>query len=512
MTASDAALMSDAFLQLALAEISSASERREFAVEEGINSAEAVLSRRMVSNAPRAIYRDFLTNDLVMRQVQKDLLADLLLSDDDDESHIPLILIAARRFGKDLCFIECIVRKDRERRVKQKKKAGLSKSPKYLYIAPNTDAILNILYSGNRLADNIPKQFLKKIVTHPRVIFHLRSGGEIHFMPADRTSGKNLRGGEYGGLCITEGSLFYNLSEVFRAALPGVFDKGESGFAWINSTTDPKSELYWRYIAEIKSGKRDWRIRVFKGDSYMSKEKLNRLRSTLGEKTFLREIMCDESVVDDTSIFGDELMNTYTDPEVQYIPGEPVYVGIDIGYTDATAMCFAQCVADRWTLFYYYECTGRHIEYYIRFLRELNFEYGKIILPHDAAQNFASNDPVLGNTYFQFTAAGFDTLLLPRQCRKRSFGASGGEEWAQINNITKPFIRACRFGDDFAEGLTRLKQFSEIGDDGRMHGQIKFRDKCKHAADSIRYLSRYAMNYHGERHSWELLRPGYQNK
>lgn len=68
---------------------------------------------------------------------------------------------------------------------------------------------------------------------------------------------------------------------------------------------------------------------------------------------------------------------------VDYDPSVRVHLALDVGL-DCTAIWFLQLVKGRRNIIDYYENTGKYPDHYAKVLDDKGYNYGKMILPHDA--------------------------------------------------------------------------------------------------------------------------------
>ena len=96
--------------------------------------------------------------------------------------------------------------------------------------------------------------------------------------------------------------------------------------------------------------------------------------------------------------------------KVPWDPALPVFCGFDLGLRDATAIWFAQ-IGREIRLIDYYQNQGQPIDHYIRYMREKDYIYSDIYLPHDAAKV----DYHSGKTTREMLAShGFQCYVQPR--------------------------------------------------------------------------------------------------
>lgn len=69
---------------------------------------------------------------------------------------------------------------------------------------------------------------------------------------------------------------------------------------------------------------------------------------------------------------------------VLYDPNLPVHTAWDLGYDDSTAIIFFQCYGQEIRILETYENSGEPLTFYLKFIKEKTYCYGKHIVPHDA--------------------------------------------------------------------------------------------------------------------------------
>jgi hypothetical protein len=69
--------------------------------------------------------------------------------------------------------------------------------------------------------------------------------------------------------------------------------------------------------------------------------------------------------------------------EVPWEPAFPVHVAFDLGMRDATALIFYQVIGAVVHIIDYHEAHSQGLEYYVRFLQDKEYTYGKVFAPHD---------------------------------------------------------------------------------------------------------------------------------
>lgn len=89
----------------------------------------------------------------------------------------------------------------------------------------------------------------------------------------------------------------------------------------------------------------------------------------------------------DGAIFTDEIRKVLIENrrgKVPYDPSRPVHTFWDLGHSDHTAIWFIQQVGMEYNVINYYQDHLKKIGFYLEYLQEQKYVYGKHYLPHDA--------------------------------------------------------------------------------------------------------------------------------
>lgn len=160
---------------------------------------------------------------------------------------------------------------------------------------------------------------------------------------------------------------------------------------------------------------------------------------------------------------------------VPYIAELPVYVAMDLGYNDITAMWFYQIKGEQVRIINYYENSRQPPEHYFEKMKMLDYKYGCIFLPHDAKQNNFSNGGM--NAYERMSAWNIPLQIIPRMSSKND-----------TLYIARAALRNCYFDKDKCkEGLTRLNNYHKRKDKNGNWGE-PVHDTNSNGADAFQYL------------------------
>ena len=162
--------------------------------------------------------------------------------------------------------------------------------------------------------------------------------------------------------------------------------------------------------------------------------------------------------------------------DIAYDPALRVNLALDVGF-DCTAIWFFQIKGYSIHVIDYYENTGKPVEHYAKVLDRKRYNYGRMILPHDAKKR----EMVSGKTLSKnFKDLGYDVIVLPRE-QNLDFG---------INRVLNTLPR-CWFDEKRCEdGLEGLQHYRrEYNDDLRIYVEKPLHDWSSHPASAFMYLT-----------------------
>lgn len=157
-----------------------------------------------------------------------------------------------------------------------------------------------------------------------------------------------------------------------------------------------------------------------------------------------------------------------------YIAELPVYVAMDLGYNDITALWFYQIKGEQVRFINYYENNRQPPEHYFEKMRSLGYAYGCIFLPHDAKQSNFANGGV--SAYERMSEWGIPIQVIPRMSSKND-----------MIYIARAALRNCYFDEDKCkEGLIRLNNYHKKKDKNGNWGE-PVHDSNSNGADAFQY-------------------------
>ncbi len=102
--------------------------------------------------------------------------------------------------------------------------------------------------------------------------------------------------------------------------------------------------------------------------------------------------------------------------KVDYDPSKPVYCFWDLGHADHTSIWFIQRIGMYYNVIDFYQCRMQKVPHYTKYMKDLNYIYGKIYLPHDGANETLAARSVEKQVRDAFP--GIPVVIVPRVPKK----------------------------------------------------------------------------------------------
>ena len=160
---------------------------------------------------------------------------------------------------------------------------------------------------------------------------------------------------------------------------------------------------------------------------------------------------------------------------VPYVAELPVYVAMDLGYNDITAMWFYQVKGEQVRVINYYENNRQPPEHYFERMKSMDYKYGCVFLPHDAKQENFSNGGM--SAYERMEGWGIPLQVIPRMSSKNT-----------TLYLVRNALNGCYFDEDKCKvGLSRLNNYHKSKDKNGNWGE-PVHDANSNGADAFQYL------------------------
>ena len=237
----------------------------------------------------------------------------------------------------------------------------------------------------------------------------------------------------------------------------------------------------WRVWENARQNDEEWAALMFRASEtgILSDEDLALARREASEEVYAQEYECSFTAAVRGSYYGKLLEDLEREGRmagVPYQPGFPVHTAWDLGFSDSTAIWFAQIVGREVHVIDFYQSSGAGLDHYVGMLNAKGYVYGQHILPHDAA----ASELGTGTTRLEtLRRLGINGRVLP-----------AGKVDDGINAV-RLLIPRCWFDvKKCASGLEALRLYQREWDDKAQDFRSRpLHDWTSHAADAFRYLA-----------------------
>lgn len=351
----------------------------------------------------------------------------------------------------------------------------------FAYIAPQRNQAKGVSWGMMRrfLEPLGPTRY---IINEAELTIKFWNGAEIRFYGADNPDA--LRGIGLNGVVLDE---FADMEprlwpEVIRPALAdrrgwAVFigtPRGHNQF-WSIFQQAQKEGWFWVDLKASQSG-------------ILPEEELKALRDHMTEEQYAQELETNFEAAVHGAYYAKLIGAAREGGRICSVPWEPkrpVHTAWDLGFADATAICFAQVVGQEVHIIDYHEASGESLGYYVNILRGKPYTYGRHILPADVG----AHELGTGKSRLEVlqSLGLFSTQILQNQL-----------DFADGINAVRTLIPRCWFDavkcDRLIEALTMYRSDVDkrvINPDTKQPvlKNKPVHDWTSHGADSFRYLA-----------------------
>lgn len=249
---------------------------------------------------------------------------------------------------------------------------------RYAYIAP--------LYSqAKSVAFDYLMRYTAPIRTHHNIAelwVQLLNGSRVRLFGAD--SPDSLRGMYLDGATLDE----------YAQMRPGVWGEIVRPMladrrGWATFIGTPKGHNAFWDIWEHAKRDPDWFSLMLRASEsgLLDADELADARLTMSADQYAQEFECSFDAAIIGAYYGEEMAQCSREGRIGPVTWDrelKVYTYWDLGYTDDTAIVFAQHVAGEVRVIDHYAAAGKPVVHYVDLLRSKPYRYGKHWLPHDA--------------------------------------------------------------------------------------------------------------------------------
>jgi hypothetical protein len=368
------------------------------------------------------------------------------------------VIVAHRRAGKTVATLNHLQRD-----------ALLNNNSRYAYIAPTYKQSKNIAWDLIKYyANAIPG--VKFNEAELRVDYP--NGSRITLYGADNPD--SLRGLGLWGVGFDEYS--QQPSNIFTEIIRPALADHEGYAIWIG-TPQGKNEFYRLY--EHAKKEKNWLPLLLTVDDtkLISDQELEDANKLMSEDEFNQEWYCSFEASIKGAYYAKEISLAREEQRITNVPYDKyaeVHTWWDIGIGDSTTIGFFQHIGKERHMIDYHEASGEGLEYYVKILKEKNYNYGKHYAPHDAQ----AREKGSGKSYVEIAKEfGIEFEIVPKLSIEQGINAGR----MKFNTLWIDETRCERFLDALSQ--YRKEWNDKMGD----FKKNPLHDWTSHAADMFRY-------------------------
>ncbi len=260
--------------------------------------------------------------------------------------------------------------------------------------------------------------------------------------------------------------------------LPTLLDR--KGWAVFIGT--PKGKNHFYRMKQRAESEDNWFHFVLKASDsgLISELDLNEARAEMTPDQYQQEMECDfEAAVPGTyyaNLIAQLERETTNFGEFRHNPELPVHCCADLGFSDSTAFWFWQVDENGPYMIDYEEHDGQPLSFYFEMLKEKDYQYEAIWLPHDAkAANFQTGR----STIEQFLEQGFPCRMVPKLKVQHGIDAA-----RKMLPVTRFDVNGCYGGIESLRAYRR-----KFNEKTQQYADSPLHDWASNGADSFRYFA-----------------------
>ena len=353
------------------------------------------------------------------------------------------------------------------------------KNPRYAYVAPTFGAAKRIAWdylkdAVKEIPDviEINEAELRVDIARP----HMKD--KIRFQLLGAENPNALRGIYLDGVILDEYAVMS--PEIWTTILrPSLADR--KGWAIFISTPNGMNHFH-ELFQYAKEHPHDWFCAIYKASEtgIVPKAELEAAQQLMGDDIYRQEFECSFSAALVGAYYGKEVEKMEQELRICKVPYDPavgVITGWDLGISDTTVIWFAQLVGKSIHIIDYLETSGAGLDYYVKALRDKNYDYTEHLLPHDAA----ARDLSTGKTRVQT----LQSLGLQRVRVVPKLSIEDG-----INAVRMILPKMWVDGEKVKRGIESLRNYERKWDEKNKVFQARpLHNWASHGADGLRTLA-----------------------
>lgn len=297
-----------------------------------------------------------------------------------DNGYKRAVSVWHRRAGKDLVMLNYIAKKMYER-------VGA-----YYYFFPTYKQAKKVIWDGMtrdgfKFTDYIPKE-LRKRTDNGEMLIEMQNGSIFRLIGTDNIDA--VVGSNPVGCVFSEWSL--QNPAAWDYVRPILAENG----GWAAFIYTPRGKNHGFTLLELARAYPDtWYSEVLDVEktkaispAVLNQEYDEIYRKDGNDALYQQEYMCSFDVPIQGAYYASHLMAADREGRVgvvRYDPATPVHTAWDLGMDDSMSIWFFQIVGQEVHFIDYYESSGEGINFYIQYLQNRGYIYGRHFAPHDIA-------------------------------------------------------------------------------------------------------------------------------
>lgn len=379
------------------------------------------------------------------------------------------VAVWARRTGKDLTAMHQLCKMAHER------------MGAYWHVFPTFEQGRKAIWEGfthdgKRIIDHVFPEALIKSRDNQQMKIELKCGSIYRVIGSDKIE---VVGAGPVGVIFSE----------YSVAKPKAWDliapMLHQNNGWAAFVYTPRGSNHGRKLYEMARKNPEWFCDLKtlpETDAYDAERTFAEERAMGRPEALIRqEYLCDWTAANVGAVFGDLMEAAEKRGGVSEFehPNDGVFVSLDLGFTDATALWWWRIRGRAAELIDHYESHGKPLSHYFDEIDARPYQYVKVWLPHDAkAKTLATGSSILEQFIGHYgpgaVAIGPQLSLLD--------GIQAGRWLLQQPDF--------RIHARCAEGIEALRQYHyEYDEDTKSFGRNPEHDWSSHTADAFRYLA-----------------------
>lgn len=336
-------------------------------------------------------------------------------------------------------------------------------------------------HTGRRRIDDAFPRELRETTREQDMLIRFKSGSTWQVIGSDNYDA--LVGTPPVGVVFSEWAL--SNPQAWSLIRPILAENG----GWSMFITTPRGRNHAHRMFEMAGGANDWfaerlvatETGVFAPDVLENErqELLAERGDEDGEAIFQQEYMTSFSAGLPGAYYAKLIDRAEADGRITFVPYDPakqVHTAWDLGRNDATAIWFVQRHGSGWNVIDYYANTSVGIDHYVKKLKDLGYNYGEHLLPHDAEnEQLVSTSGSIAATVEGMGLKG--VRVVPRT-----------KSVANDINEVRQILPVCQFDKvKTAKGLDALRAYRRIWDEKlKAYRDTPLHDWASDPADAFR--------------------------